>query len=104
VEFYTSEKWEMADPGAAFRMPLKNIWFGRNDGGHLFYSERSIIDAVSEEMKAWAATDGKSIGGMTGPYRFMAGASANGVSVRPEAVLKVVWDGRWFNSVMLIIV
>jgi len=103
VEFGTSEGWEMADPSAASKMPVKNVWFGRNDGGHLCYGERSFIKAVSMKMRSWAKTDGKLIGGMTGPYRFMAGADANGVSVRPEAMLKVVWDGRWFNSFILIL-
>ena len=103
VEFGTSEGWKMADPSAAFKMPVKSVWFGRNDGGHLCYGERSFIAAVSKKMKSWAKTDGKMVGGMTGPYRFMAGADANGVSVRPEAMLKVVWDGRWFNSFILIV-
>ena len=70
VEFRTSEGWEMADPSAAFRMPVKSAWFGRNDGGHLCYGERSFINAVSKKMRAWAKTDGKLVGGMTGPYRF----------------------------------
>jgi len=103
VEFCTSGYWEMADPSAAFRMPVKSVWFGRNDGGHLCYGERSFIEAVSKKMKSWAKTDGKIVGGMTGPYRFMAGTDANGVSIRPEAMLKVVWDGRWFNSFILIV-
>jgi len=103
VEFSTSEGWEMADPSAAFKMPGKSVWFGRNDGGHLCYGERLFIEAVSKKMKSWAITDGKMVGGMTGPFRFMAGANANGVSVRPEAMLKVFWDGRWFNSLILIV-
>ncbi len=54
VEFRTSEGWEMADPSAAFRMPVKSAWFGRNDGHHLCYGERSFINDVSKNMKAWA--------------------------------------------------
>jgi hypothetical protein len=103
VEFHTSEGWEMADPSAVFRIPFpKGFAFGRNDGGHLCYGERSSIGAISEEMKDWAAADSKLIGGMTGPYRFMAGADENGVSVIPKAKMKVIWDGRWFNSFVLI--
>jgi hypothetical protein len=44
----------MADPSAAFRMPVKSAWFGRNDGHHLCYGERSFINDVSKNMKAWA--------------------------------------------------
>ena len=103
VEFRTSEGWGMADPSAAFRMPVKSAWFGRNDGAHLCYGERSFIDAVSKKMTAWAKTDGKLVGGMTGPYRFAAGVDANGVSVKPQAMVKIAWNGRWLNSFVLIV-
>lgn len=82
---------------------MKSTWFGRNNGGHLCYGERSFIRAVSEDMSLWAKTEGKSVGGMTGPYRFAAGADAAGVSVSPQSVVNVAWDGRWFNLLVLIV-
>ena len=103
VEFRTSAGWEMADPSAAYRMPVKSVWFGRNNGRHLCYGERSFHRAVHEKMMAWAATDGRLVGGMSGPLRFAAATDANGVSVRPQAMLKVIWNGRWFNSFVLIV-
>lgn len=101
VEFHTPKGWEMADPSAAHRMPLKGLSFGRNDGGHLCYGERLSIARIIEMMRTWAGAQGSMVGAMSGPLRFAAAADSK-VSFSPQATVKVTWSSRWF-AVMVIV-
>ena len=95
VEFHTPKGWEMADPSAAHWMPVKGLFFGRNDGGHLSYGERLSHDRICEAMRAWAGAMGSMVGAMSGPLRFAAAADGK-VSFSPQAMVKVTWSSRWF--------
>ncbi len=101
VEFHTSKGWELADPSAAHRMPVKALSFGRNDGGRLSYGERLSHARICEAMRAWAGAKGEMVGAMSGPLRFAAAADGK-VSCSPQATVKVVWSGRWFSLVVLV--
>ncbi len=104
VEFHTTAGWEIADPSAAYLMPVKSIWFGKNDGSHLSYGERISQDHIYEEMMAWASAGYPLVGAMSDPLRFAAASNATDVSVLPQGTVKVTWNGKWFNLIVLIVI
>ena len=100
VEFHTAEGWEMDDPSAAYRTPLKALSFG-NNRGHLSYGERLAHARICEGMRGWAHAAGSMVGAMSGPLRFAAAADGK-VSFLPQATVKVTWSSRWFYVVALV--
>ena len=77
-------------------MPIKHLWFGRNNGSHLFYGESGAYGRIFGEVTAWAAADGHPIAAMSDPNKFAAGADASGISISPRVTIKVTWNARWF--------
>ena len=100
TEFHTLAGWELADPSAAHRMPLKGFSFGRSNGSYLSFGERVSQRRTHEAMMAWAATGGSLIGAMSGPLRFAAAADSR-VSFSPQATVTVTWSGRWVYVFLL---
>ncbi len=104
VEVYTDDQWRMADASWASRMPLRRLYWGRNDGQHLAYSEVAQESATSEQMRAWAESQGQLLTWMTAPNKFAAGASSPDVQVAPSVTVQKGWDGRFFNTLTLWII
>ncbi len=96
TEVHTPAGWEMADPTGAWLMPIKSLWFGRNNGRHLSYGEDSRQDKVFEEMLAWAATGGRGSGAMSAPMKFASGADSGEVTVTPQVTVTVTQNARWY--------
>lgn len=103
VEVYAGDEWLMADPGRASRLPFDRLWFGRNDGMHLSYGEVDAHDRVLRQVRAWAESGREVIASMSAPLRFVASASAAGVSVEPSVTVKKGWDGRWATAGFLFV-
>jgi hypothetical protein len=96
VEFHTQDGWEMADPSFASMIPWKSLSFGRNDACRLSYGEVGQHERVYNGMKGWSSTQGKLIGAMSSPNKFVAAATASGVSVTPEVTIRMGYaDWRW---------
>jgi len=105
VEFHAEAGWEMADPshGSAL-LPLRARVFGRNDGRHLSYGEADAELDVYAEMQAWAMQQGKMVAAMSAPLKFVATASAADVSVTPTVTVQKLWDGVWFNFILVFVI
>jgi hypothetical protein len=93
----------MADSGGAYLMPLKGLWFGRNNGSHLSYGECGKQDRIFNDMMIWTATEGRNCTCISAPNKFASGADGSGVSITPQVKVKVTWNGRWFNLAVLVI-
>lgn len=101
VEVFTGEQWEIADPTWADSVLIGRDYFGESFGEHLSYGDGFLFDALYEKKMSLVRQEGNIIGAMSAPLKFVASATAEGVSITPMANVRKRWDGRWFNGLLV---
>ena len=104
VELFTGKQWEMAEPTWVTSELVGSYYFGRSSGEHLSYGDDILRGALYEQIRDQVAEEGHIVGAMSAPLKFVAAATAEGVSFTPMASVAKGWDGRWLNGLVVFII